>query len=392
MQKCLSILDMNEINELFNNSDVISNKEKLSTQNIVKFSISLSNEIKNKIENSLSIHLSDTVPMRWIKGDTLPHIDKGESNFENTYLIYLTNSSGTLIIDESHYPIVAGNAHVFSEGIEHSTINTENNERLMIGPMSENGFKVGIAGSIYYFLNKTDAETFSNIIFTNNSITIENIDSNINITLSNVSSWFMLNSNDLITQSGPYVTGHTFDPNINYYLYPASLISNICFPKDTPIVTDQGIVNIQDIKNHTIRGLKVTHITQTTSIHKELVCFEKDSISVDYPSQKTIMTRNHKLFNGMDRIVTADSLLSNNIYLIPYTGEILYNVLLEKNSFIIVNGLICETLDVNNIIALYYKSNYTIKEKNDIMTILNMNIHNKEYKDLCYKYFSKCIV
>lgn len=392
MQKCLSILDVTEINELFNNSDVISNKEKLSTQNIVKFSISLSNEIKNKIENSLSIHLSDTVPMRWIKGDTLPHIDKGESYFENTYLIYLTDSSGSLIVDGTYYSILAGNAYVFSEGLEHSTINTENNERLMIGPMSENGFKVGIAGSIYYFLNKTDAETFSNIIFTNNSVTIENIDSNVNTTLSNVTSWFMLNSNDLITQYGPYVTGYTFDPNINYYLYPATLVSNICFPKDTPIVTDQGIVNIQDIQNHTIRGLKVDHITQTTSIYKELVCFEKDSISLGYPSQKTIMTKNHKLFNGMDRMVTADSLLGNNIYLIPYKGEILYNVLLEKNSFIIVNGLICETLDVNNIIALYYKSNYTIKEKNDIMTILNMNIHNKEYKDLCYNYFSKCIV
>jgi hypothetical protein len=37
--------------------------------------------------------------MRWIKGDTAPHIDVGQSTFTNTYLLYLNDSIGELIID-----------------------------------------------------------------------------------------------------------------------------------------------------------------------------------------------------------------------------------------------------------------------------------------------------
>lgn len=391
MQKCISLLSTSEINEILQNTDIQLNKIKLSNENVIKFSISLPNEIKIKIENELSIQLQETVPMRWIKGDTLPHIDKGETLFKNTYLIYLTDSDGNLNINGINYPIIAGNAHVFNEGLEHSVINSTN-YRLMIGPVSENGIEVGAPGNIYYFLNRVDAENFDNIIFDNNSITIENVPSNINTTLSNINSWMMLNSNNLVTPDGPYTTGHEFNLDINYFLYPATLISNICFPKDTPILTDQGIVKIQDITNQTIYGLKVEHVTQTISLHKELVCFEKDSISIGYPSQKTIMTRNHKVFNGT--MVNADRLLNNNIYLIPYNGEILYNVLLEKNGYMSVNRLICETLDINNVVALYYKSNYTKEEKSEMMKLLNKNINTntKKYRELLCHYFTKYVV
>jgi len=98
-----------------------------------------------------------SIPMRWIKGDTPPHIDKGTDDFNNTYLMYLTDSAGNLIIDGQSYPINAGDAHIFNEGLSHSTINTGDSERLMIGPMSENGFHVGIAYYIIYFDNETDA-------------------------------------------------------------------------------------------------------------------------------------------------------------------------------------------------------------------------------------------
>jgi hypothetical protein len=328
MQKCLSILSRNEINELLQNPMIEINKIKLLNESLVKFSISLPNEIKTKLENELSIHLSDTVPIRWVRGDTSPHIDKGDAEFDNTYLIYLTDSDGSLIIDNIHHPIIAGNAHIFSEGLEHSTINTTN-ERLIIGPMSENGFEVGIPPG---------------------------------------------------GEPGGEPVG---EPGINIP------ISNICFPKDTPILTDQGIVKIQDITNETIYGLKVEHITQTTTHDTNLVCFEKDSISIGFPTQRTIMSRKHKVFHGT--MVNADSLLKDDIYLIPYNGEILYNVLLEKNGFMVVNNIICETLDINNIIALFYKSDYTIEEKNKIITLMNDNINNEKYKELSYQYFSNMV-
>ena len=140
-----NILSLNEITDLLTNPIVETNKEQLSTQNVVKFSIAVSSDIKSKLENALSLDLShiSTIPMRWIKGDTLPHIDKGEKQFNTTQLIYLTDSIGRLIVDGITYPIVAGDAHIFSEGLEHSTINTGNSERLIIGPMSESGFRVG---------------------------------------------------------------------------------------------------------------------------------------------------------------------------------------------------------------------------------------------------------
>jgi len=358
MQKCLSILSRNEINEILQNPIIEINKTKLLNENLVKFSISLPNEIKTKLENELSIHLSDTVPIRWVRGDTAPHIDKGDENFENTYLIYLTDSNGSLIIDSIHHQIIAGNAHIFSEGLEHSTINTTN-ERLIIGPMSENGFEVGIPPG------GTGGEPGTGGTGGDPAPGGTGGDPGTGGT------------------GGDPGTGGTGDPGINIP------ISNICFPKDTPILTDQGIVKIQDITNETIYGLKVEHITQTTTHDTNLVCFEKDSISIGFPTQRTIMSRKHKVFHGT--MVNADSLLKDDIYLIPYNGEILYNVLLEQNGFMVVNNLVCETLDVNNIIALFYKSNYTVEEKNKIITLMNDNINNEKYKELSYEYFSNMV-
>jgi hypothetical protein len=153
---------------------------------------------------------------------------------------------------------------------------------------------------------------------------------------------------------------------------PASsnLYSEICFPKDTPITTDQGIIPIQEIHNKTINGLKVEHITEIIGTFKNLVCFEKDALYPGCPSEKTIITRNHKVFyNGY--MVEAGTLLNENIYLVPYNGERLYNVLLEENGTMYVNNLLCETLDTNNIIAHFYRSKYNPEEKRKITDILN---------------------
>ena len=81
--------------------------------------------------------------MRWIKGDTKPHIDKSSHSFDKTYLAYLTDSPGELIIDDESYPIIKGNAYVFSEGLSHETIGTGSEPRLLLGPMNENGISVG---------------------------------------------------------------------------------------------------------------------------------------------------------------------------------------------------------------------------------------------------------
>jgi hypothetical protein len=211
-----NILSANEIADIVNNPIVKSNKEKLSILQKVDFLIQISDEIKIKLENSLNINLSEitSIPMRWIRGDTPIHTDRGENHFSNTYLMYLTDSVGNLFIDGQSYPIAAGNAHIFSEGIEHYTINTGNEGRLMIGPLSETGFRVGVPTYMVYFNNETDAANATNGI-DSYSYTVE--------TVNDISSWVIysnIDGTDPSPNGGPYTSGTDLIATGIYYLYP----------------------------------------------------------------------------------------------------------------------------------------------------------------------------
>jgi hypothetical protein len=138
-----NIFSSSEIDEILNHPIVQECKAKVSdAQKMVKFSFPLSDDMRVKLANRLSIQVESTVPMRWIQGDTPAHIDRADEQFSKTHLIYLTNSIGTFIVDGRSYPIVAGEAHVFNEGLEHYTVGTGNIPRLIIGPMSETGFEI----------------------------------------------------------------------------------------------------------------------------------------------------------------------------------------------------------------------------------------------------------
>jgi len=92
----------------------------------------------------LDLHERATIPMRWIKGDTRPHIDTGSHAFDNTYLVYLTNSEGQLLVGENSYEMTENTAFVFPEQLRHETVDTGDVPRLLLGPMSETGSPVGI--------------------------------------------------------------------------------------------------------------------------------------------------------------------------------------------------------------------------------------------------------
>jgi carbonic anhydrase len=138
-----NLLSEDDIRFLLDNPDVISSKGKLSSQSKVDVSIHLPDSLKKKLEVGLNISLTDRVPLRWIKGNTTAHTDKGQSHFNRTHIVYLTNSAGNLVIDNQTYTMNAGDGYVFNEGLVHYTTNSEHSERLMIGPMSESGFGVG---------------------------------------------------------------------------------------------------------------------------------------------------------------------------------------------------------------------------------------------------------
>lgn len=211
-----NLLSSIEIADILNDPIVQTNKEKLSTVEKVDFSIDVTDEIKNKLETGFGISLSNitSIPLRWIKGDTPVHTDKGEQNFNMTYLMYLTDSIGNLFIDGQTYPITAGDAHIFSEGIEHYTINTGSSERLMIGPMCETGARVGAAVYIYYFSNAANAATETDGI-SNDSYTIQPVN--------DILSWMIYSNTygtDPSPNGGPYSSGITLVATGIYYLYP----------------------------------------------------------------------------------------------------------------------------------------------------------------------------
>jgi hypothetical protein len=142
-----------DIEYLTQHPETIKAREDLEHSYKVRFSVPLTPSIRAALKYNLNLDLSnvDSVPMRWILGDTSPHKDAGPTEFEKTYLVYLTNSQGEFIIDNASYSITENTAFVFSEGLLHKTQSTGEEPRLLLGPMNEFGDPVG--ATIAYYTN-----------------------------------------------------------------------------------------------------------------------------------------------------------------------------------------------------------------------------------------------
>lgn len=122
--------------------------DSLTTHGSIYFSINVYPELKNALQSFMKNDISEInrIPMRWVKGDTKPHIDNGMNTFDNTHLVYITDSKGELIIEDESYPISRGVGYIFQEGLTHQTWGTGREPRLLLGPMSDTGFAVGASG------------------------------------------------------------------------------------------------------------------------------------------------------------------------------------------------------------------------------------------------------
>jgi len=152
--------------------------------------------------------------------------------------------------------------------------------------------------------------------------------------------------------------------------------SDICFRKGTPVRTDQGLIHIDKISPavHTIRNKKIVAISKTVTQEKYLVCFEKDCLGPNMPSQKTFISANHKIFNKGTMIKAKEFVGKyENIYKVKYSGEVLYNVLMEEYDRIVVNNLICESLHPENTIAQLYTilQGFNLEEQQEIIKQYN---------------------
>jgi hypothetical protein len=156
----------------------------------------------------------------------------------------------------------------------------------------------------------------------------------------------------------------------------------ICFPAGTPILTDQGEVDIDKIdpEKHTIRANKIEGITKTIGIEDYVVMIKKDAFTRNVPCRDTIISANHKIMFNNQMVQACKfvdkSEFSDKIYKVEYTGYTLYNVLLEnKHDLMTVNNIIAETLSPTSVNAWLFR-----KMKSDIS-----NVERKEAMDAYMK-------
>jgi hypothetical protein len=212
-----NVLSNEELYYLNNHSDVLIAKSSLDTElsGKIYFSIPITSSICANLQKHFGVKLTENsqIPMRWIKGDTKPHVDIGLSEFKNTYLLYLNDSPGELIIDSQSYPIQSNTGFVFNEGLSHETLNTGNVPRLLLGPMNEFAQPVGLSVTFYY-PSESDALANTNILAQYGNYSI--------FSVSGYNSWRLAStSTGTSPQNVVYNVGDVLAGNGVYYLYPS---------------------------------------------------------------------------------------------------------------------------------------------------------------------------
>jgi hypothetical protein len=259
-----NVLSNEEVQYLNHLPEVLTAKASLDTRpsGMIYFSVAVTDSIRAALHARFGLQLpaGSSIPMRWVKGDTAPHVDVGPSHFQNTYLLYLNDSPGELIVDSTSYPIQANTGFVFNEGLRHETQSTESVPRLMLGPMNELAEPVGRAPGIYYYPTEADAITInylSELGFSGNSVYTVGA----NGPFGGFTSWRIASSSDgLSSQTAVYANGSILDPSANsnpilnayYYLYPSAP----CFLEGTTILCQldgvETYVPVEQLKEGTL--------------------------------------------------------------------------------------------------------------------------------------------
>jgi hypothetical protein len=203
------IMDLPEVRSAWEKLDKTGNDR-------VYFTIELTESIRAALEGRFGLDFSGVsrIPMRWIKGDTAPHIDSGASKFENTYLVYLNDSPGEFLIGSESYPITQNTGYMFNEGTSHSTANTGFVTRLLLGPMNELAEPVG-GSVIFYYPSQADALANTNVITSYSSYTI--------ILTAGYTHWRIATTSIGTSPTNVvYNVGDVLNSDGSYYLYPSA--------------------------------------------------------------------------------------------------------------------------------------------------------------------------
>jgi len=227
MSSLSSVLTQSDVEYILSLPEVQIAKDKidLKERGSAYFTIELTNNIRTTLQTRFGLDFSNisNIPMRWIKGDSFPHIDGAVSNFEKTYLIYLNDNPGQFLIGDESYSITQNTGFIFNEGTYHSTTNTGSVPRLLLGPMNEFAEPVGYC--ISYYPTQYDAENNLNIISPTYTYTIS--------MQGGFTSWRIANtSSGSSDPNSVYNVGDTLVNDGVYNLYP----NTTCFLEGTTIL------------------------------------------------------------------------------------------------------------------------------------------------------------
>ena len=236
MSAIFSIFSKEDLEYLTQHPAVHAAKEKL-VGGKVYFTLPITDSIRATLLDRLGLRVGAEIPMRWIKGDTAPHFDAGASPFEHTYLVYLQDSPGELMLDSTPCPITQNTAYIFQEGVRHWTQNTGTTSRLLLGPMSEHIEPVG--ATITYYNNYADAVATNGNYIANQGVTwILGDQANIYGSIAPYTSWRIaaVPGYGGSIPSGAYSNGFDLTTlgltGYGVYVYP----STPCFLEGTPIL------------------------------------------------------------------------------------------------------------------------------------------------------------
>jgi hypothetical protein len=246
MTSYTNLFTTDELNYLANLPEVLEARDRLTESSRVYFSVSLPESIKSTLHTRLGLDLSSisNVPMRWISGDTHPHIDVGPAQFSNTYLAYLSDCEGEFLLNGISYPISINTAYVFNEGLTHETRNTGTAPRLLLGPMSDTGLPVG--SPLVYYPSELDALSNTNILGYGGGFVVGS-GGPFGPGPSGYTYWRLAsNSTGTSSQLVVYANGDTLNSDGNYYLYPSAP----CFLEGSQILCQvDGVESYVPVEN-----------------------------------------------------------------------------------------------------------------------------------------------
>jgi len=173
---------------------------------------------------------------------------------------------------------------------------------------------------------------------------------------------------------------------------PPVPIAPICFPAGTPVLTDQGYIEIDKIEpsSNTINGRPIIAVTKTISPSNRLVCFEKNSLGYNIPNRTTYVSTEHCIVYR-NKLIEAHKFVNRKrrVYYIKYNGKYLYNILMNGHYSMIVNNIKVETLNPRNIIAKLYTNGYNADYKIELINRINKhylrNAEQRVIKEGMYK-------